>query len=236
MQGVLAWRQRRLVGASQQKSSESDVEARRGCRDGRPSSSAQGQRQGQRDGRRRRVAASAVFRPATAMVRRLEAELGREEMAEYQLVFRMFDTDGSGSIARDELATAMESLGLSASQKEVDELINEYDVDGNGEIDFEVRSVLCAVCLLYIRTDFYIAGILSLYEENQHEESDVGGNNTAMLRCFRLRMRTNNCQPNARMSFVILDGKRRNSTIRVPFHPQNYGNIEDDKIIEEVFR
>lgn len=48
----------------------------------------------------------------------------------------MFDTDGSGSITIDEL---MKAFGASGDE-DIDEwqqIINEVDLDGNGEIEFD---------------------------------------------------------------------------------------------------
>ncbi|KAI6241071.1 EF hand [Aphelenchoides fujianensis] len=59
-----------------------------------------------------------------------------EELEEYRLLFQMFDTDGSGAIGNDELKEAILSFGHQASDAEIDELIQEVDEDGNGEIDF----------------------------------------------------------------------------------------------------
>lgn len=48
----------------------------------------------------------------------------------------MFDKDNNGSITSSELATVMRSLGLSPSEAEVSDLMNEIDVNGNHKIEF----------------------------------------------------------------------------------------------------
>lgn len=53
--------------------------------------------------------------------------------------FRMFDTDGNGSIDVKELRTLLsgEEFKDVYTEKQLNAAINEVDVDGNGEIDFE---------------------------------------------------------------------------------------------------
>ena len=48
----------------------------------------------------------------------------------------MFDKDGDGKITVLELGRVMDSLGQSLAVTEVQEMINEFDDDGNGVIDF----------------------------------------------------------------------------------------------------
>ena len=51
-------------------------------------------------------------------------------------LFQTFDRDGDGYISAVELRQVMVSLGEKLSQKEVEEMINAADVDGNGRIDY----------------------------------------------------------------------------------------------------
>ncbi|KAF7638436.1 hypothetical protein Mgra_00002114 [Meloidogyne graminicola] len=66
----------------------------------------------------------------------LERLYTKGELKEYQQLFKMFDTDGSGAIGREELKGAMLRIGLEADDEEIERLIKEVDEDGNGEIDF----------------------------------------------------------------------------------------------------
>lgn len=53
------------------------------------------------------------------------------------LGFRVFDEDGSGSISASEFRQVMSNLGEKLTDTEVDEMIRQADVDGDGEIDYD---------------------------------------------------------------------------------------------------
>ena len=48
----------------------------------------------------------------------------------------MFDKDGNGLISPAEIRQAMTSLGEKLTDEEVDELIKEADIDGDGHINY----------------------------------------------------------------------------------------------------
>lgn len=49
-------------------------------------------------------------------------------------VFRTMDEDGSGSLEVSELETAMKSMGVDCSEKEMENLIKQMDADGNSAL------------------------------------------------------------------------------------------------------
>ena len=49
----------------------------------------------------------------------------------------MFDQDGNGFISRAELKHAMCNLGERLTEEEVDEMIRDADVDGDGQVNYE---------------------------------------------------------------------------------------------------
>lgn len=52
-------------------------------------------------------------------------------------VFNHFDTDGSGSIDKEELGRVFEAMGQKLQQEDLDALMRSADDDGSGEMDFE---------------------------------------------------------------------------------------------------
>ena len=60
-----------------------------------------------------------------------------EQLAEYREAFNIFDRDGDGHITAKELATVLRSLGQNPSKSEIDDIMREVDVSGNGTIEFE---------------------------------------------------------------------------------------------------
>ena len=57
--------------------------------------------------------------------------------ADVRQAFRMFDRDGSGTVSALELRQVMMNLGEKLTETEVDEMMREADIDGDGEINYE---------------------------------------------------------------------------------------------------
>lgn len=58
-------------------------------------------------------------------------------LKEYRDAFELFDKDKDGTITAKELANVMKSLNQDPSEQELNEMIAEVDIDGNGHIDFD---------------------------------------------------------------------------------------------------
>lgn len=64
-------------------------------------------------------------------------DIPEHRLKEYKDAFEMFDKDKDGTITAKELANVMRSLHQDPTERELNEMISEVDVDGNGRIDFE---------------------------------------------------------------------------------------------------
>ena len=51
--------------------------------------------------------------------------------------FRIFDKDGNGLISAHELRQIMMNLGEKLTDEELDEMMREADLNGDGQIDYE---------------------------------------------------------------------------------------------------
>lgn len=70
----------------------------------------------------------------TLMARRTREVDNEDELRE---AFRVFDKDGNGYISAAELRHVMTNLGEKLTDEEVNEMIKEADVDGDGRVYFE---------------------------------------------------------------------------------------------------
>jgi len=70
----------------------------------------------------------------TMMARKMKDTDSEEEIKE---AFKVFDKDGNGFISAAELRHVMTNLGEKLSDNEVDEMIREADVDGDGQINYD---------------------------------------------------------------------------------------------------
>ena len=81
-----------------------------------------------------------------------------DQKQEYKEIFEIFDSDQSGSIQSEEIAQVMRTLGQNPTNEEVEAMVNNIDVDGNGEVDFD---------------EFLILMVQQLKKENEAEEELV---------------------------------------------------------------
>lgn len=73
----------------------------------------------------------------TMMARKMKDTDSEEEIRE---AFRVFDKDGNGFISAAELRHVMTNLGEKLTDEEVDEMIREADIDGDGQVNYEGES------------------------------------------------------------------------------------------------
>lgn len=53
------------------------------------------------------------------------------------MIFKKYDKDGDGNIIHKELSVMLKELGRETTQEELQDMINEMDIDGNGSIQLE---------------------------------------------------------------------------------------------------
>jgi calmodulin len=106
----------------------------------------------------------------TMMARKMKDTDSEEEIKE---AFKVFDKDGNGFISSAELRHVMTNLGEKLTDEEVDEMIREADVDGDGQINYDEFVKMMVVKANYrcrsnalifriIKVVFYLTSCLSL--------------------------------------------------------------------------
>ena len=65
------------------------------------------------------------------------SDLPDSKLKEYQAAFDLFDKDKDGTITAREVENVLRSLNQEPTRYEIEEMIAEVDMDGDGQIDFE---------------------------------------------------------------------------------------------------
>ena len=96
----------------------------------------------------------------TMMARKMKDTDSEEEIKE---AFRVFDKDGNGYISAAELRHVMTNLGEKLTDEEVDEMIREADIDGDGQVNYEGKINVSFLNL--VRSVNYSTNINSLFQK-----------------------------------------------------------------------
>ncbi|XP_021339437.1 neo-calmodulin-like isoform X1 [Mizuhopecten yessoensis] len=64
-------------------------------------------------------------------------ELSETELARLRETFKMFDLDNSGKVTAENLTLVMRALGQNPTKVEVEDLLKDKDIDGDGMINFD---------------------------------------------------------------------------------------------------
>ena len=78
----------------------------------------------------------------------LKSGVASKEPEDTKHAFNVFDRNGDGLISAEELKAAMNNLGEPITEGEVNMMILEADVNGDGQIDFEEFKILLTSNLL----------------------------------------------------------------------------------------
>uniref|UniRef100_A0A1I8ICN0 Protein-serine/threonine phosphatase n=2 Tax=Macrostomum lignano TaxID=282301 RepID=A0A1I8ICN0_9PLAT len=96
-----------------------------------------------------------------------QIDLSEEEIAELHEAFLLFDRDGGGTISANELGDVMRSLGQNPSDEEIKRLIEQVDVDGNGELDFSEFTILMMMKMNDGESSGQIREALKVFDEEE---------------------------------------------------------------------
>jgi len=86
----------------------------------------------------------------TMMVRQMKSP--QDDEIELRESFRVFDKNGDGFITAIELKQVMMTLGEKLTDDEVNEMIREADVDGDGKVNYDGLYFYISLCLF---TNYY---------------------------------------------------------------------------------
>ena len=64
-------------------------------------------------------------------------EISSQKKNEYLEAFKIFDKNNDGQITQDELKQLLNNIGQKPSDSEIQDMINEIDIDGDGKINFD---------------------------------------------------------------------------------------------------
>jgi len=75
-------------------------------------------------------------------------DLSEDQVSALRKAFDSFDTDKSGCISVETVSTILRMMGLKVSEKALQEIVDEVDEDGSGELEFEEFCILSAKFLI----------------------------------------------------------------------------------------
>ena len=68
------------------------------------------------------------------------SKIMKDSVADMHEAFRVFDREGKGYIPADDLKSVMRNLGERLTHVEIDEIMREVDLDGDGFLNFQGKT------------------------------------------------------------------------------------------------
>ncbi|CAN6695119.1 unnamed protein product [Malus baccata var. baccata] len=124
------------------------------------------------------------------MARKMKDTDSEEELKE---AFRVFDKDQNGFISAAELRHVMTNLGEKLTDEEVDEMIREADVDGDGQINYEEFVKVMMAKRMRSRSNQRSDSVGSTNSKEYKNKTNGGGENGKMRRRYRCRQHLQDC-------------------------------------------
>ncbi|GAU98913.1 hypothetical protein RvY_09989 [Ramazzottius varieornatus] len=94
-------------------------------------------------------------------------QLSDKQVANFKQAFVLFDKDGNGIISPADLASAMKSLGLSPTEANLQDMINEVDIDGDGSVEFSEFLRMMVRKMKQVDLDDELRVIFNLFDKDR---------------------------------------------------------------------
>lgn len=96
--------------------------------------------------------------------------LSPEQIADFKEAFSLFEHDENGSISTKELGDVLKALGQNPSKNELNDMINEVDVDGNGTVEFAEFVILMTNKVKEMTKDEEIQEAFKVLDKNKDDQ------------------------------------------------------------------
>ena len=85
-------------------------------------------------------------------------KLREDEIAELREIFNLVDEDRGGTISDDELRRLLKTVGIQATETEIDKMVTEMmdDVDANGDGEISVRYLISFILFIAETFIFFV--------------------------------------------------------------------------------
>ena len=107
------------------------------------------------------------------MMKEIEFDCGEDDDDDSRLtLFKFFDKDGNGFISVDELGHAMTNLEKELTEEEVDKMIKEADMDGDGQVNYEGSLISFYISMLGSFSVLEFVTITKKIEDENDDDDD----------------------------------------------------------------